>query len=96
MLQNAASDLGLHGLPPNLQILETSAGSEMDLFKFYDKYEGVLIFRVNMVTAQILLHWNPRLQKCLKPEALFSDDSTTLDFCFKNQFIAPIYHAFIY
>ena len=38
MLQNAASDQGLHCLPLIQLILDVSAGSNTDLFKFKGKY----------------------------------------------------------
>ena len=38
MVQNAASDLGLYCLPFIQQFLDRSAGSKMDLFKFWDMY----------------------------------------------------------
>ena len=42
MLQNLASDQGLHSLPLIWQFLETSMFSKLDLFKFYNKYGNEL------------------------------------------------------
>ena len=36
--QNAASHLGLHCLPLNQQYLDTTSGSELYWFKFYNIY----------------------------------------------------------
>ena len=38
MLQIVASDQGLHCLPLIQQFLDTSVGSYIDLFNFWDKY----------------------------------------------------------
>ena len=42
MPHNTASDQGLHCLQLIQQLLDTSTGSQMDLFKFKDKYNKEL------------------------------------------------------
>ena len=42
MLHNTASDRGLHCLQLIQQLLDTSTGSQMDLFKFKNKYDKEL------------------------------------------------------